>query len=96
MKSIESVDCNTVVIHGIHQFTPTILSMIEEVSKYKRVVLLFNYQQQYNEIYQTWLDVYSCFDLNIKSQFNNEFKPTTLLQPSYEGNVLCRSNWKIS
>ena len=88
VKSIESVDCNTVVIHGIHQFTPTILSMIEEVSKYKRVVLLFNYQQQYNEIYQTWLDVYSCFDLNIKSQFNNEFKPTTLLQPSYEGNML--------
>ena len=84
----ELVDCNTVVIHGIHQFTPTILSMLEEVSKYKRVVLLFNYQQQYNEIYQTWLDVYSCFDLNIKSQFNNEFKPTTLLQPSYEGNML--------
>ena len=87
VKSIESVDCNTVVIHGIHQFTPTILSMIEEVSKYKRIVMLFNYQQQYNEIYQTWLDVYSCFDLNIKSQFNNEFKPTTLLQPSYEGNM---------
>ncbi len=87
-KSIENVDCNTVVIHGIHQFTPTILSMIEEVSKYKRVVLLFNYQQQYSGIYQTWLDVYSCFDLNIKSQFNNEFKPTTLLQTSYEGNVL--------
>lgn len=88
VKSIKSVDCNTVVIHGIHQFTPTILSMLEEVSKCKRVVLLFNYQQQYNEIYQTWLDVYSCFDLNIKSQFNNEFKPTTLLQPSYEGNML--------
>lgn len=88
IKSIENVDCNTVVIHGIHQFTPTILSMIEEVSKYKRVILLFNYQQQYSEIYQTWLDVYSCFDLNIKSQFNNEFEPTTLLQHSYEGNVL--------
>ena len=27
VKAIESVDCNTVVIHGIHQFTPTILSM---------------------------------------------------------------------
>lgn len=96
VKSIESVDCNTVVIHGIHQFTPTILSMLEEVSKYKRVVLLFNYQQQYNEIYQTWLDVYSCFDLNIKSQFNNEFKPTTLLQPSYEGNMLADQIGKLS
>lgn len=95
VKSIENVDCDTVVIHGIHQFTPTILSMIEEVSKYKRVVLLFNYQQQYDEVYQTWLDVYSCFDLNIKSQFNNEFRPTTLLQPSYEGNILADQIGKL-
>lgn len=95
VKSVENVDCDTVVIHGIHQFTPTILSMIEEVSKYKRVVLLFNYQQQYDEVYQTWLDVYSCFDLNIKSQFNNEFKPTTLLQPSYEGNILADQIGKL-
>lgn len=96
VKSIEKVDCNTVVIHGIHQFTPTILSMIEEVSKYKRVVLMFNYQQQYNEIYQTWLDVYSCFDLNIKSQFNNEFKPSTLLQASYKGNTLADQIGKLA
>ena len=95
-KSIEKVDCDTVVIHGIHQFTPTILSMIEEVSKYKRVVLMFNYQQQYNEIYQTWLDVYSCFDLNIKSQFNNEFKPSTLLQASYKGNTLADQIGKLA
>mgnify|MGYP001055531655 CR=1 FL=1 len=87
-KAVDKVDCSTIVIHGIHQFTPTILSMIEEVSKYKRVVLLFNYQQQYSEIYQTWLDVYSCFDLTIKSQFNNEFRPSTLLQAGYIGNVL--------
>lgn len=71
IKSVGKVDCNTVVIHGVHQFTPTILSMIEEVSKYKRVVLLFNYQQQYSEIYQTWLDVYSCFDLNIRYGISN-------------------------
>lgn len=95
-KSIEKIDCNTVVIHGIHQFTPTILSMIEEVSRYKRVVLLFNYQQQYNEIYQTWLDVYSCFDLNIKSQFNNEFRPSTLLQASYKGNLLADQIGKLA
>lgn len=87
-KAVDKVDCSTIVIHGIHQFTPTILSMIEEVSKHKRVVLLFNYQQQYSEIYQTWLDVYSCFDFTIKSQFNNEFRPSTLLQAGYIGNVL--------
>ena len=95
-KSVGKIDCNTVVFHGIHQFTPTILSTIEEVAKYKRVVLLFNYQQQYKEIYQTWLDVYSCFDLNIKSQFNNEFRPLTLLQASYEGNVLADQIGKLA
>lgn len=95
-RSVEKIDCNTVVIHGIHQFTPTILSMIEEVAKYKRVVLLFNYQQQYREIYQTWLNVYSCFDLNIKSQFNNEFRPSTLLQASYKGNVLADQIGKLA
>lgn len=95
-KSVKKIDCNTVVIHGIHQFTPTILSMIEEVAKYKRVVLLFNYQQQYKEIYQTWLDVYSCFDLNIRSQFNNEFRPSTLLQASYKGNVLADQIGKLT
>lgn len=34
--------------------------------------------------------------MNIKSQFNNEFKPTTLLQPSYEGNMLADQIGKLS
>lgn len=95
-KSIMNVDCDTVIIHGVHQFTPTILSMIEAIEKYKRVVLLFNYQEQYKEIYQTWLDVYSCFDINIKSQFNNEFQPSKLLQASYCGNRLADKLAKLA
>lgn len=87
-RILSGIDCDSVIIHGVHQFTPTILSAVEEIAKYKRVILLFNYQEQYKEIYQTWVDVYSCFDINIRSQFNNEFKPTNLLQPSYQGNLL--------
>lgn len=82
------VDYQTIVFHGIHQFTPGILNAIEQVSKYRRVVLLFNYQKQYKEIYQTWLDVYSCFDRTIKSQTDHEFRPNTLLQVSYKSNLL--------
>lgn len=78
----------TVVFHGIHQFTPVILRAVEQVAKYKRVVMLFNYQEQYKEIYQTWLDVYSCFDLTIKSQLDHEFRPNTLLAASYQSNLL--------
>ena len=66
LKPTSTVDYRTIVFHGIHQFTPVILRAIEQISRYRRVVMLFNYQQQYKEIYQTWLDVYSCFDLTIK------------------------------
>ena len=44
----------TVVIHGIHQFSPAMLCAIEDISKHKNVLLLFNYQEQYSQIYQTW------------------------------------------
>lgn len=85
---ISSVDVDTIVIHGVHQFSPMILQTIELVAKYKRVILLFNYQQQYKNVYQTWIDVYSSFDLPIKSQFTNEFRPNPLLVNSYAGNLL--------
>ena len=85
---LSGIDCDTIVIHGVHQFSPMILQALEHVAKYKRVVLLFNYQNQYKNVYQTWIDVYSSFDLPIKSQFVNEFKPNPLLANSYDGNRL--------
>lgn len=85
---ISSVDIETIVIHGVHQFTPMILQALEQIAKYKNVMLLFNYQQQYKNVYQTWIDVYSSFDLPINSQFINEFRPNVLLANSYEGNLL--------
>lgn len=86
--NVSSIDVDTIVIHGVHQFSPMILQTIDLVAKYKRVILLFNYQQQYKNVYQTWIDVYSSFDLPIKSQFTNEFRPNPLLANSYEGNLL--------
>lgn len=85
---LSSVDIDSIVVHGVHQFSPMILQTLEIIAKYKRVVLLFNYQQQYKNVYQTWIDVYSSFDLPIKSQFINEFKPNPLLSNSYDGNLL--------
>lgn len=85
---LSGIDIETIVIHGVHQFTPMILQALEIIAKYKRVVLLFNYQQQYKNVYQTWIDVYSSFDLPIKSQFINEFHPNPLLINSYSGNLL--------
>lgn len=77
-------DCirkDSIVIHGIHQFTPIMLRMIEEIGKYKLVVILFNYQPDYKNVYQTWLDVYSSFESKIV------FSPRNLNNESqqYEG-----------
>lgn len=72
---IQNIRKDSIVIHGIHQFTPIMLRMIEELSKYKLVVILFNYQPDYKNVYQTWLDVYSSFEAKIvysPRNLNNE------------------------
>ena len=51
------VDDSTIVIHGVHQFNPITLRAIDELQKYKKVILLFNYQKQYKNVYQTWFDI---------------------------------------
>lgn len=62
---IEQIKKHTVVVHGIHQFSPIMLRTIETLSKYKNVIILFNYQQDYKNVYQTWLNVYSWFESKI-------------------------------
>lgn len=87
-REVNAVPNDLVVFHGIHQFAPLITRTIEVISQYKQVVLLFNYQKQYKNIYQTWMDIYSIWDIPINSQLSNEFRPTSLLSLSYEGNTL--------
>lgn len=82
------IERNKIVIHGIHQFTPAMLCAIEDISKYKEVILLFNYQKQYASVYDTWMNIYSIFDLPINNQSDNHFVPIPLLVNSYKSNVL--------
>lgn len=63
--NVDSYNLDTVVIHGIHQFKPLHLKFVEELSKYKDVILLFNYNSQFAKIYQTWIDIYNSFDIKI-------------------------------
>ena len=86
--SYDKLDRSTVVIHGIHQFTPAMLCAIEDISRFKNVILLFNYQKQYEAIYQTWTNIYSLFDEGIKYSDEPEFKPVSLLIDSYPCNIL--------
>ena len=75
MNKIKTINKDTVVIHGVHQFTPIMLRTIELLSRYKLVVLLFNYQPDYKNIYQTWLNVYEHFESKVHiSQRNMHFR----------------------
>ncbi len=72
---LNGINKDIVVVHGIHQFSPIMLRTIEVLSKYKNVIVLFNYQPDYKNVYQTWLNVYSWFEskINVSEQnFNNE------------------------
>lgn len=74
-EDIEQIKKDAVVVHGIHQFSPIMLRTIEILSKYKNVIILFNYQQDYKNVYQTWLNVYNWFEskTNISLQnFHND------------------------
>ena len=84
----DNLSKNTIVVHGIHQFSPAMLCAIEDMAKYKTVILLFNYQKQYKAVYQTWLNIYSLFDKKIIFSNEYEFKPVSLMIDSYPCNTL--------
>lgn len=59
---LRDIKKDIIVVHGIHQFSPIMLKTIEILSKYKNVVILFNYVPDYKNVYETWLNVYSWFE----------------------------------
>lgn len=92
---LEATQTDRIVIHGVHQFTPLMLRVIEEISRYKKVILLFNYQEQYKNAYQTWIDIYAAFDCEIKNYAGIEYRATDQMSVSYEGNVLADNIGKL-
>lgn len=94
-ESIGIGEFDHIVIHGVHQFSSLMLRTIEEIAKYKKVILLFNYQEQYKNIYQTWIDIYSSFDCKMVDFKGNEFHPTDSSTISYEGNMLAQNMGKL-
>lgn len=87
-RDISGLNFDTIIIHGVHQFTPIILRAIEELSKYVNIIMLFNYQRQYSKVYQTWINVYSAFNSQIITYPHNEFRPLSTNKFSYESNLL--------
>ena len=94
-NEIEVETLDHIVIHGVHQFSPLLLRAIEEIAKYKKVILLINYQEQYKNIYQTWIDIYSAFDCEIQNFDGIEYYPVDVSEVSYDGNLLAHNIGKL-
>lgn len=94
-NEIEVETLDHIVIHGVHQFSPLLLRAIEEIAKYKKVILLINYQEQYKNIYQTWIDIYSAFDCKIQNFDGIEYYPVDVSAVSYDGNLLAHNIGKL-
>lgn len=91
-KKLEKLNLDRVVIHGIHQFSPVLLRMIDEIAKFKKVIILFNYQIKFEKVYKTWIDIYELFDKEIKISEKNEVG----LVSGTEGNLLANNLGKIT
>lgn len=57
----------SIVVHGIHQFTPVQLRLLLDLDKQGvHIIFLYNYQKKYTKIYSSWNDIYSCFGVPIQ------------------------------
>lgn len=82
------VEKDRIVVHGVHQFTPLMLRAIEAIAAYKKVILLLNYQEQYANVYQTWIDIYTAFDCPLVKSAGVPISPPPMHVSDDAGNVL--------
>lgn len=77
-------DFTSIVVHGIHQFTPVQLRLLLDLDKQGvNIVFLFNYQKKYSKIYSSWNDIYSCFGVPIQHDtLIVEYQMPTMQNPS--------------
>lgn len=85
---LRAVEKDRIVVHGVHQFTPLMLRAIEAIAAYKKVILLLNYQEQYANVYQTWIDIYTAFDCPLVKSAGAPISPPLMHVPDDAGNVL--------
>lgn len=75
---------NSIVIHGVHQFTPVQLRLLLAMEKMgMTIIFLFNYQKKYSKIYSSWNEIYGCFEVPIHHDtVVREYESPTMQNPS--------------
>lgn len=80
----ENQPVDTIVVHGVHQFSPVQLRLLLSMEKMGfNIIFLFNYQKKYPRIYSSWNDIYGCFDVPIHHDtIIKEYQSPTMQNPS--------------
>lgn len=80
----ESQQFTSIVVHGIHQFTPVQLRLLLDLDKQGiNIIFLYNYQKKYTKVYSSWNDIYSCFGVPIQHDTAiSEYQMPTMQNPS--------------
>ena len=70
-----------IVVHGVHQFTAAQIRLITELEKQGlTIIFLFNYQPKFSAIYDSWINIYSNFDVNV----NKDGKDHAIIPPEFQ------------
>ena len=80
----ESQALSSIVVHGIHQFTPTQLRLLLDLDRQGlTIIFIYNYQKKFSKIYSSWNDIYSCFGAPIHHDSAvQEYQMPTMQNPS--------------
>ncbi len=75
---------NSIVVHGVHQFTPVQLRLLIAMEKMgMTIIFLFNYQKKCSKIYSSWNEIYGCFEVPVHHDtIVREYEPPTMQNPS--------------
>lgn len=85
------IDNQKIFIHGVHQLTPLMLRFIKKLKNCGvEVIVVFNYLNEYSEVYKTWKRVYSWTGLEFieEGNLNNNARGIgKSIGKVYEGNL---------
>ena len=71
IKNTRMQDLTTIIVHGVHQFSPPQLRLLIDMERMGlTIIFLFNYQQRFSEIYSSWKYIYQCFETHIHHDAN--------------------------
>ena len=66
VRSTTEGELDTIVIHGVHQFTPDQIRLVLELDRLGvTIIFLYNYQPEFHEIYSSWEFIYQCFEVPV-------------------------------